>query len=74
MKLVRATMESIVVIRPEPTAEVPQGMCLDKGYAYDEVRGMLMEFMEMSIEARTIYHVLQPAPLPHCPTFSCDLY
>jgi putative transposase len=44
MKLVRATIESIVVERPEPSAEEPQGMCLDKGYDYDEVRETLEEF------------------------------
>jgi len=31
MKLVRATIEGIVVERPVPTEERPQGMCLDKG-------------------------------------------
>ena len=30
-KLVRATIESIVVERPEPTEEEPHGLCLDKG-------------------------------------------
>ena len=44
MKLVRSTIESIVVERPEPTKVHPQGMCLDKGYDYDEVRGILSEF------------------------------
>jgi transposase len=44
MKLVRATIESIVVERPEVTEEQPQGMCLDKGYDYDEVREILVEF------------------------------
>ena len=44
MKLVRVTIENIVVERPEPTAEQPQGMCLDKGYDYDEVRDILAEF------------------------------
>ncbi len=44
MKLVRATLESMVVERPAPTAEQPQGMCLDKGYDYDEVRRTLAEF------------------------------
>jgi hypothetical protein len=38
MKLVRATIESMVVKRPEPTEEQPQGLCLDKGYDYQEVR------------------------------------
>lgn len=44
MKLVQATLDSIVVTRPEPTADQPQGMCLDKGYDYDEVRALLAEF------------------------------
>lgn len=44
MKLVRSTCDSLVVARPEPTAEHPQGMCLDKGYDYQEVRDILAEF------------------------------
>lgn len=44
MKLVRRTIESIVVERPIPSDEQPQGMCLDKGYDYDEVRAVLQEF------------------------------
>ena len=44
MKLVRATLEQIVVARPAPTAEQPQGLCLDKGYDYDEVRATVAEF------------------------------
>ncbi len=44
MKLVRTTIESLVVERPAPTDEQPQGMCLDKGYDYDEVRAILQEF------------------------------
>jgi putative transposase len=44
MKLVRCTLDSLVVERPEPTSEQPQGMCLDKGYDYDEVRELLDEF------------------------------
>lgn len=44
MKLVRATLHSMLVERPEPTAEQPQGLCLDKGYDYDEVRAVLQEF------------------------------
>ena len=31
-KLLRATLEAIVVERPEPTADAPQHLCLDKGY------------------------------------------
>jgi transposase len=44
MKLLRPTIESIVIERPEPTEEHPQGMCLDKGYDYQEVRDLLREF------------------------------
>lgn len=44
MKLVRPTIESIVVERPKPNEEQPQGMCLDKGYDYQEVRDILVEF------------------------------
>jgi putative transposase len=31
-KLLAKTLEAIVVERPEPTAEAPQPLCLDKGY------------------------------------------
>lgn len=44
MKLVRATLESIIVPRPQATEDAPQGMCLDKGYDYDDVRAILSEF------------------------------
>ena len=44
MKLVRPTLDSVVIARPEPTLEQPQGMCLDKGYDFDEVRRTLEEF------------------------------
>ena len=44
MKLVRATLERLVAMRPEPTEEEHQGMCLDNGYDYEEVRKILAEF------------------------------
>src|SRR5262249_7821542 len=44
MKLVEATLASIPVERPEPTTKQPQGMCMDKGYDYDEVRELVAEF------------------------------
>ena len=44
MKLVQATLESTPVTRPEPTPDAPQGLCLDKGYDYDEVRDLVKEF------------------------------
>lgn len=31
-KLLEATLDAIVVERPEPTEEAPQNLCLDKGY------------------------------------------
>ena len=43
-KLARQTRLSIPVARPEPTAEKPQGLCLDKGYDYEEVRELAVEF------------------------------
>jgi putative transposase len=43
-KMARQTLESIPVPRPEPTPEDPQGLCLDKGYDYDEVRDVVAEF------------------------------
>lgn len=30
--------------RPEPSAERPQGLCLDKGYDYPETRELAIEF------------------------------
>lgn len=44
MKLVRETLSGLVVERPEPTAAQPQGLCLDKGYDYQEVRDIVAEF------------------------------
>ena len=44
MKLVRETVDSVVVKRSRPTERRPQGMCLDKGYDYEEVRETLREF------------------------------
>lgn len=43
-KLLRATLESLVVKRPRPTRAAPQGLCLDKGYDYAEVYALLAEF------------------------------
>ena len=44
MKLVKDTVDSVVVKRPRPTKKRPQGMCLDKGYDSEEVRETLREF------------------------------
>jgi transposase len=44
MKLVEPTLESVPVKRPKPTKRKPQGLCLDKGYDYDEVRELAKQF------------------------------
>jgi transposase len=44
MKMVQETLESIPVERPEPTPKQPQGLCMDKGYDYDDVRQLVEEF------------------------------
>jgi putative transposase len=44
MKLAEQTLDSIPVERPEPTRDWPQGMCLDKGYDYAEVREVVEAF------------------------------
>jgi putative transposase len=44
MKMVRETLESIPVERPEPTAEQPQHLGLDNGYNYTEPKEIVEEF------------------------------
>ena len=44
MKLVKQTVTSMVVPRPRPTKNRPQGLCLDKGYDAAEVRDTVREF------------------------------
>ena len=44
IKLVRTTVDSVPVQRPAPSPEQPQGLCLDKGYDFDEVRQTMPEF------------------------------
>jgi len=43
-KLGRATLDSIPIERPTPTADAPQGLCLDRGYDYPEVYELADEF------------------------------
>ena len=43
-KMARETLESVAVERPEPTAEEPQHLCMDKGYDYEEIRELANEF------------------------------
>jgi putative transposase len=43
-KMMRQTLEHLVGERPAPTPEQPQGLCLDTGYDYQEVRDILTVF------------------------------
>jgi putative transposase len=53
--LLAATLDAIVVERPEPTAESPQNLCLDKGYDYalsyqvGEARGYTLHIYTLPI-------------------------
>ena len=44
MKLVQGTLERIMTKRAMPTEANPQGLCMYKGYDYDEVRAIFKEF------------------------------
>lgn len=44
MKLVENTLGGIMAKRPRPTRARPQGLCLDKGYDFNEVRDIVREF------------------------------
>jgi putative transposase len=44
MKMTKATLQSIVVHRPEPTIRLKQHMCMDKGYDFPEVHGLLEDY------------------------------
>ncbi len=43
-KMARSTLESLAISKPAPPPEDPQGLCLDKGYDYAEVRALADEF------------------------------
>jgi transposase len=44
MKLAQPTLEAVAIERPEPTAEKPQNLSLDKGYDYPEIRELVEEW------------------------------
>jgi putative transposase len=50
MKLLEATLASTPIGRPIPTDERPQGLCLDRGYDYDDVR-------ELAVAQRLQSHI-----------------
>ena len=41
MKLAGATLDALMLQRPLPTPKNPQGLCLDKGYDFEEVRELV---------------------------------
>lgn len=43
-RLVKATLKSIPIQRPEPTSKKPQHLCMDKGYDYPDVRELVNEY------------------------------
>jgi putative transposase len=42
-KLLAATLDAVVIERPEPTEEAPQHLCLDKGYDNKGSREIVLE-------------------------------
>ena len=52
MKMTKATLQSIVIYRPEPTIRSKQHMCMDKGYAFPEVYELLEEEYGYTIHIR----------------------
>ena len=44
MKLVKETLEAVKIKRPKATRKKPQGLCMDKGYDFDDVRELVREF------------------------------
>jgi len=44
MKMFKETVDNLKVKRPKPTEKHPQGMCLDRGYDYEEIRKLVEAF------------------------------
>ena len=44
MKMTKATLQSIVIYRPDPTIRWRGHMCMDKGYEFPEVYELLEEY------------------------------
>jgi putative transposase len=43
VKLLGATLDSVPIARPEPTARRPQGLCLDRGYDFPSITQLALE-------------------------------
>jgi hypothetical protein len=52
-KLLKRTLDSIPIERPEATTEQPQGICLDKAYDNTEVRELIGDY---ALTRRTSVH------------------
>jgi putative transposase len=64
-QLLRQTLESIPVPRPRPTRQRPQGLCLDAGYDYEEVRRVAQDFgLTLHVRPRD-YRTRQVVHEPH---------
>ncbi len=55
--MMRETLESIPVKRPKPTRKKPQGVNLDKGYDYDEVRDLAIRPIFLQDPTRIKAHI-----------------
>ena len=44
MKMSKATLQGIIIYRPEPTMRSKRHICLDKGYDFPEVYELLEEY------------------------------
>lgn len=64
MKLVADTLYNFAIARPEPSAERPQHLCLDKGYDYPEVRTLLQHWGYTAHIPRKGAAAPNPQPLP----------
>ena len=52
-KLLKATLDSIPLARPQPSEEAPQGLCLDQGYDNAESRELVDRYgLEAHIRTR----------------------
>lgn len=43
-KMVKSTLEAMVIERPAVTEEKPQNICMDKGYDYPDIRELVSEW------------------------------
>ena len=53
-KLLEATLDAMVVERPEPTQETPQHLCLDKGYDKQPAREVVERTLGWLSKCRSI--------------------